>query len=470
MTERQEETTASILERLETLEAEITLLRRENARLQEENAELRRRLGLNSQNSHKPPSSDGYAKKRTKPALPKMDKKPLGGQPGHQGRTLQAVALPDKAEVHLPEECAVCHRKFGSQEAHRLVSKRQVFDLPEPRLEVTEHWVGEITCCGQAQSGKFPSYVGSSVQYGPGVGAWATKLSVDHKLPLAQISQLFEDLYGYDLNSETIESALEMGYRLVEPLEATIVEALRQAETAHFDETGLRVNGKLQWLHTACNVLYTHLFVHEKRGEEALRSESSALKDFCGWTVHDHLAAYYRLTNANHAACSAHILCELQGLVERGSQWAGQMHAFLLELYRTQRRLVEEEAEEARKRYRDILSVAEQEEPLPEPKIGRGRPKCTPGRNLLRRLCEKETAVLAFALHEGVPFTNTQAERDLRPAKVKQKVTGGFRTVQGARVYARLQAVISTCRKQERNVFLALRNLFSHQIVSLVAG
>jgi transposase len=426
-------------------------------------------LGLNSQNSHKPPSSDGYRKKRIQPALPK-DKKPRGGQPGHTGRTLQAVEKPDQVQVHLPERCAVCGRVISVHESHEVVGKRQVFDVPGPRLAVTEHRLGEITCCGQAQRGIYPADVTASVQYGPGVRALVTQLSVDHKMPLEQICRLFEDLFGHALNSETVEAALEQGYELAAGVEAATVEQLKRAKVVHFDETGLRVAGRLRWLHTASNSLYTHLFVHPRRGGEALRSAASVLKDFGGRAIHDCLPAYYQFEQAKHGACLAHILRELQGLVEHGSAWAEAMHAFLLHLYEQARPLRGEAAAAARNRYWQIVSEAELAEPPPEQQAGRGRPRSTAGRNLLRRLKEHEEAVLAFALVEGVPFTNNQAERDLRPAKVKQKVSGCFRTDQGAAVYARLQAVISTCRKQGRNVFAMLRDLFARQPVCLLAG
>lgn len=468
----------SILEkRLTELEGEVQRLQRkvaalqaENEKLRVENAELRRRLGLDSHNSHKPPSSDGYRKKRVQPAMPKGEKRARGGQTGHKGKTLRAVEKADKVQVHLPERCGICGRAIEANEAHRVVSKRQVFDLPEPKLEVTEHQLGEIECCGQAQCGEYPAYVTNSVQYGPGVRALVSKLSVDHKMPLEQISRLFTDLYGYELNSETIETALEQGCELAAPLEAESKAQLQQAKVVHFDETGLRIDGKLQWLHTACNELYTHLFVHEKRGEEALRSADSVLKDFCGHAIHDCLAAYFKFMQAQHGVCNAHVVRELQALMEEQSSWAAEMRTFLLELYAQPRPLSAGAAETARERYRQILSHAEQEEPPPEPKTGKGRPKNTPGRNLLCRLKEHEEAVLAFALVEGVPFTNNQAERDLRPAKVKQKVSGCFRTQSGAKVYARLQAVISTCRKQERNVFAFLRSMFAYQPVALLAG
>jgi transposase len=212
-------------------------------------------------------------------------------------------------------------------------------------------------------------------------------------------------------NSETVETALEQGYELAAAVEAATVERLKRAEVAHFDETGLRVAGRLCWLHTASNSLYTHLFVHPRRGGEALRSAASVLKDFGGRAIHDCLPAYYRFEQAKHGACLAHILRELQGLVE---QWAGVMHAFLWHLYEQARPLRGEAAVAARNRYRQIVSEAELAEPPPEQKAGRGRPRSTAGRNLLRRLKEHEEAVLAFALVEGVPFTNNQAERDLQ--------------------------------------------------------
>jgi len=454
-----------LLERIAALEAEVL-------RLKAENEELRRRLALTSENSHKPPSSDGYRKKPVRPGLPKGGQKSLGGQKGHQGKTLRQVEKPDKVELHLPGFCSICGRSIDVEEAHQVVGQRQVFDLPDPKLEVTEYRLGSVECCGQVQSGAYPVYVKSSVQYGPGVRALVTKLSVDHKMPLAQISTLFEDLYGYNLNSETIEMALERGYALSASLASAVKTALKEARVGHFDETGLRVAGKLHWLHTAGNENYTYLFIHAKRGKKALLSEQSVLKDFKGYAIHDSLAAYFSFSKAQHGLCNAHILRELQALIDTNSKWATEMHALLLELYAAlpHLALTGEAADIVRQRYRQILQHADVEEPPPKKKAGKGRPKNTPGRNLWKRLSQQEAAVLAFAFGEGVPFTNNLAERDLRPAKVKQKVSGGFRTVQGANVYARLQAVISTARKQDRNVFAFLRDLFAYQALSLLIG
>jgi transposase len=296
------------------------------------------------------------------------------------------------------------------------------------------------------------------------VRAWVTTLSVDHKMPLEQISQLFEDLYGYDLNSATVEQALERGYELAEPIESQIKARLLEEDTAHFDETGVRVKGKLHWLHTASTAQHTHLFVHARRGLEALKSEASVLKDFQGTAVHDCWSAYFSFEQGRHVLCGAHLLRELNNLMENGSLWAGEMHEFLLDLYKMPRPIVA--AEEVRKHYYIILAQAEREEPPPQ-RGKRGKPKRSAGRNLLDRLTKHADGVLAFALEPGIPFTNNQAERDLRGAKVKLKVSGCFRTTSGARVYARLQAAISTFRKQGLNVFATLRNLFSRQPVGV---
>lgn len=442
----------------ELLKALVKQLLEKIEQLEAENAELRRRLGLDSTNSHKPPSSDGYHKKTVRPGLPKEKGRRNGGQEGHSGRTLLPVASPDRIEVHRPGQCQCCGRRFTADDPCEVVQRRQVFDLPEPKLEVTEHQLGQITCCGVAQCGDYPAGVNAAVQYGPGVRALLTLLSIDHKMPLEPISQLFEDLYGYDLNSGTILEALERGYAHAAPLEGVTRARLQEAEVVHFDETGLRVAGKLYWLHTASTSDHTHLFVHPKRGQEALTSAASVLNDFTGIAVHDCWSPYFKFPKARHVLCGAHLLRELNGLKEGGSRWAAAMHEFLLDLYKKPRPIMA--VDEVQEPYLTLLKPADQEEPPPQPSP-RGKPQQTLGRNLLDRLRTHQDGVLAFALEAGVPFTNNQAERDLRPSKVKLKVSGGFRTVAGACTYARLQAVISTFRKQGEGVFARLRELFS---------
>ncbi len=237
-------------------------------------------------------------------------------------------------QLLLPERCAVGGRAISADEPHKVGSRRQVFALPWPCLKVIAYRVGQIECCGQVQRGKYPPDVKARVQYGPGMHALVTQLAVDDKMPLQHICRLFRDLYGYELNSETVEAALGEGYALAAPVEAATIERLKQAEVAHCDETGVRVAGKLHWVHVASNSLYPHLFVHPKRGAEALQSDVSVWKDVRGRAIHDDWAAYYQFSEANHGACLAHILRERRGLMAQGSAWAEAMHTFLLDLYR----------------------------------------------------------------------------------------------------------------------------------------
>ena len=432
-----------LLGKIRTLEAEL--------------AELRRRLGMDSTNSHFPPSSDGYGKKTIQPGLTKPKGRGKGGQKGHKGKTLQRVENPDQVEVHLPKQCECCGRVFLRDEA-QIVQSRQVFDLPEPKLEVTEHQIGLINCCGIEQKGEYPPQITAPVQYGAGVRALIAMLSIDSKMPLEPIRQLFTEMYGYHLNSETILEILERGYELAEPLEEQTKIRLQEAEVVHFDETGVRVEGKLHWLHTASNAENTLLFLDEKRGTQALNSEASVLPTFRGVAVHDCWAPYFTFAQANHALCGAHLLRELNGLIEEDSLWAEEMHEFLLDLYHTPLPAAAREA--IHKHYQTILYQAEREEPPPLPGK-RGRPRKSRGRNLLERLRTHQKSVLAFAFEADVPFTNNLAERDLRPTKVKLKICGSFRTVEGGTIYARLQALISTLRKRGLNVFSQLRELFS---------
>ena len=368
-----------------SLKALVKQLLEEIVRLKAENAELRRRLGLDSSNSHKPPSSDGYKRKTVAPGLPKKKGCCNGGQAGHKGKTLLKVSRPDRIEVHVPRQCQCCGRLFSGEDAHEIIQSRQVFELPEPKLEVTEHRIGRINCCSVAQSGDYPAEVNAPTQYGSGVRALVTMLSVEYKMPLERISQLFEDLYGYDLNSGSVLEALERGYAQSTSLEDATKTRLVNEKLVHFDETGIRVAGKLHWLHTATTPNDTYLFVHEKRGQAALNSEASLLKNFTGTAVHDCWASYFTFTNARHVLCGAHLLRELNGLKENDSLWAGEMHEFLLDLYRMRHPIVA--AEEVHKHYRIILEQAEQAEPPPKPQPGkRGKPKQSPGRNLLDRL------------------------------------------------------------------------------------
>ncbi len=445
------------------LKADIEILRTQNTSLKIEVAELRARLESNSQNSNKPPSSDGYKKKTVQPAFPKSKGKKQGGQQGHKGHTMQQVSAPDIIIPCKPEACS-CGHKFAD-EAMVLAEKRQVFDLPEPKLDVTEYRIFKTRCphCSEEQKGIVPEGVNAPVQYGNNVKALAVLLNVHYKLPYKKIQLLFGDLFGYSINESTITSAGQICYEKLQESENRIKSEILSSKVAHADETGIRVEGKLHWLHAAVTHFYTHLFVHKNRGAQAIHSDESLLKEYIGWLVHDCWASYFNLHNLKHAICGAHILRELQGLVDSGNtKWAKVFKSFLLSVYKLpfeervkRRHLIES-------RYNRICGFGEMAEPPPVKTTGRrGRLKRTKGRNLLERLIREKHAVLAFAFNPEVPFTNNLVERDIRPTKVKQKISNCFRTFKGAEIYARIEGFISTTRKNNRGVFKELSNTFN---------
>lgn len=428
------------------------------ATLEAENANLRYRLGLNSNNSHKPPSSEGYTKKA---ALPKNKGKKAGGQKGHPGKTLQMVACPDSVLVHHARSCSCCGKTLTCSDVIGILEKRQVFDMPAPRLEISEHQLGVSYCCGLRHLGSFPCQVQAPVQYGKRILALSSVLNNDYRLPFGKVSLLFSDLFGYAFNPATVIAANERLYGQLAPIETHIKACLLASKVVHFDETGMRVAGKLAWFHTACNDLFTYLFVHQKRGKQALADELSLLKDFTHWAIHDCWASYFGFAQCQHALCNAHLVRELVAVSEQGSKWATQMHDLLLELYQESEKGTKILADKAHwlTQYRLICQIADKQE-VPTEKKARGKPKNSKGRNLLNRLLIHQEAVLAFAFVEKVPFTNNLAEQAIRPVKIKQKVAMCLRTFRGAQVYARIQGFISTIRKQGRNILQSVIDVY----------
>lgn len=447
-----------------TLLSRIDDLVAENSALKTENADLRLRLNQNSGNSHKPPSSDGLTKK---PALPQSKGKKTGGQFGHKGKTLKMVSHPDITIVHYAPDCPCCSKVFSASDVTQIVQKRQVFDIPEPRMEVTEHQIGLISCCGQHHRGLFPSAVSQPVQYGTKIKALSILLNTDYKLPIEKIEQLFGDLYACSFNESTALSANAVCFDALEPIEQTIKVEILNTQVAHFDETGMRVAGQLNWFHVASTTLFTYLFVHAHRGQKALYSTLSLLKDFKNWAVHDCWQSYFDFQDCLHAICNAHILRELESLKQNGSLWAIDMHKLLLELFHLSLKATSIVPNKKLwvQKYQTICQNADKEEPPPI--YGKkGKPKNSKGRNLLNRLVQHQNGILAFAFIDNVPFTNNQAERDIRCLKTKQKVATSFRTVKGAQNYARIQSFVSTLRKHNMNVFANLiKVLNNNQVV-----
>lgn len=375
---------------------------------------------------------------------------------------MHQVSTPDEEIKCLPDQCT-CGHSFCGHEIE-LTGKRQVFDLPQPKLRITEYQIYKAKCpvCGKTNRGAAPEGVKAPVQYGNGVKSFIVILNVHYKIPYKKVRQLFNDLFGYPINESTIISASEKCFTELETTEEVIKSIISSGKVTHADETGLRIEGRLQWLHTASSNLFTYLFVHKKRGKEAIESEKSILPNLRGWLVHDAWSSYFGLNNYQHALCGAHILRELQGLMDLGqSKWAKTFKSFLMNVYEMPFAQRLKHKANIRSRYKLICELGEKIEPPPKKEPGkRGRPKRTKGRNLVERLIKYQDAVLAFAFNDEVPFTNNLAERDIRPTKIKQKVSNSFRSFKGAEYYARIEGFISTARKNNKNIFNEICSTF----------
>lgn len=460
------------------LQDAIVLLQEQVARLEVDNQALRDQLAKNSRNSGKPPASDGYVKPSPKSLRPK-GQRPSGGQPGHKGHTLRMVSQPD-AVVSLPvDSCPHCQTALTDVPTES-VERRQVFDLPPARLEVTEYRADVKCCpgCGQQTKGTFPDGVTQPTQYGSRVRALSAYLNAYQLLPLERITELFRDLFGHEPSESLILSANEAVAQQVSPTVEAIRTQLTGSEVAHFDETGLRVEGKLHWLHTVGTPWLTYYAVHPMRGEEAMR-HIGILPAFGGRAVHDGWASYFRFDHCAHAWCNAHPLRELRFIEEQYRQrWARVLSRLLRRIKREvdasppdRTCLSPERCAAFERRYETCLQSGYAANPPPEPSGKRGRPKQSAARNLLDRLRTHKDAVLAFMRDFRVPFDNNVAERDVRMMKVKQKVSGAFRTRTGATTFCAIRGYISTVRKHGGIVLQALESaLIGQPFIPTLAG
>lgn len=431
---------------------------------------LEDQLAKNSSNSGKPPSSDNPYDKPAPKSQRKRHGRSTGGQPGHEGHTLKAVADPNHEVIHRVTSCQQCQR---SLETEPITGRdhRQVFDLPEIRMEVTQHTAEIKVCpaCGCENKAEFPAGVEQPVQYGSEVKALAVYLNQYQMLPLERVRELFYDLFGQPLAEGTILSANQAVAEQVQGVNEAIKVHLTENEDAvHFDETGVGINGKLHWLHSASTALLTHYAVHAKRGQAAME-KIGILPNLKGIAIHDGWASYFAYLKVTHALCNAHHLRELQFLIDRYSQgWESKMMSLLREMkewvdlsFTQQTQLSAEQIEQFVQRYDALIEEGLIANPLTEddpaqPKK-RGRVKKSKPRNLLERMKEHKSATLAFLHNYKVPFDNNQAERDIRMVKVKQKVSGCFRSVNGADVFCMVRAYISTARKNGQSILAALR-------------
>ena len=457
--------------------AQERIIARLQARIAEQDAEiaeLRRQLAASSRNSSKPPSTEGLGKPAPKSLRGRSGRRP-GGQPGHEGRTLRQVERPDEVVVHEPGACAGCGADLPTARRPAAVTRRQVFDIPKITVRVVEHRLISRRCrCGSLTTATGPAGVSAPVQYGPHAAAIAVSLCLGQHLPVERTAGLLAELFGTPMSAGTVAAWTSRAAAGPAPFTAAARAALTGAELVHLDETGLRVAGRTHWLHVATSARFTGLFCHRKRGTEAIDA-AGVLPGFTGIAVHDAFALYARYPAATHALCNAHLLRELIAVVDHhaahpspssgdvpaGWCWAAQVIDALLALKAVTDTGAPPDLEVLAAHRRLIVSAAlvgASAEGSPPGAVGRRH------RALARRIRRRIDDYLRFATDPRVPFDNNPAERDIRMATIKQKVSGGMRTLAGAQNFAAMRSYLSTAAKHGRRPFDVLAELTSGNV------
>jgi transposase len=442
------------------LEATVQEQKAQIQTLNDRVADLEARLAKNSSNSSKPPSSDGLSRKPKSQRI--QSGKKQGGQIGHVGKGLLQVENPDNIVNHTPLNCHNCGFNLIGVPG-TCIERRQAFEIPKPKIEVTEHRIEEKLCpdCGHCTKGEFPDNIRGPVQYGERVQALVAYLSNQHFIPSDRICEICKDIFNISISPGTCVNINERLFTQLDIFESSLKAYLLAANVLHFDETGARCKKKLHWIHVTSSQMATLYIIHSKRGKEAM-DEANILPQFKGIAIHDHWFPYFAYPQVLHGLCNSHHLRELTFIhEEKKEKWAKQMKDLLIfakqevEKYLEQGCLPNEVLQQIERTYQQIIDDGfvyhSQLPPLPQSK--RGRVKQREGKNLLDRLKEKQDCVLKFLYDFSVPFTNNQGEQDIRMVKLKQKISGCFRAFTGGQIFCRIRSYISTAKKQNWNIW-----------------
>jgi transposase len=465
-----------VVEGAKVLHSQIEELTSEVGKLRARVRELEAQAPKNSKNSSKPPSSDGLKKPNKTTSLRVASGKNPGGQASHPGNTLKRTDKPDVVVRHeLPQCCDACQSPLASSDA-QVQRRGQVFDIPAASFIVVEHQTLSLLCqCGKLHVSEFSADVCEVAQYGPNIRALAVHLTQGQLLPYARTSELITDLYQLEVSPATLLQWVHEGAQLWAPAVQSIGQKIQCASVAHADESGLRVDSRLQWLHVAATPSHTRYGVHPKRGMQAIE-DHAILPNYMGTLVHDCWAPYWSL-NCDHALCGAHLLRELIYQKETTTQaWQKKMSGTLLEAEQACKvarqahaELTGAQIETFVTQYCSLVQIGQARHmPVPKTDGKRGRAKQSSTYNLLQRLFEREREVLRFMHDLTAPFANNLAEHAVRMPKVKQRISGCFRTLIGDENFCVVRSYLDTARKQGFGMLHALQAVFSGQALALV--
>lgn len=465
---------------VEELREEIKAIKRENIELKERIRILEGQISKNSQNSSKPPSSDGFKRKIYNNR--ERSSAPVGGQKGHKGENLNLVSNPDKVIVHKLKVCRSCGNSLEGKVIKRY-ERHQVYEIPTPVIEIIEHQ-GEVKICdscGMENKAEFPEEAKNIVQYGINFKSQSTYLKEYQYIPYERLGEYYKEVYGHNMSEGSFKNFSEECSNNLLEYEEKVKEGIISSEVVNFDETGMKIEGKCSWVHSASTRDLTYYVVDKKRGKEGM-DKGGILPSFTGKGVHDYWKSYYKYDFV-HALCNAHHLRELKYIYEHEEElWGKSMIDLLMDI-----KEVVDVAKEVREclepeqimnfeaKYDKIIEEGlriysdREVNNLENKEQKRGRKKQSKSKNLLDRFKSHKKEILAFMYDFKVPFDNNLAERDLRMVKLKQKISGTFRSKQGADAFLRIRGYISTAKKQGLNILQAIKDVFSgHPFIPVV--
>lgn len=456
-------------------ESEYLELKAEIAQLKQGLAEALRRLNQNSSNSNFPSSRDLFQKNKIV-SMRKKSGKASGGQPGHKGTNLAQTDAPDIVETYTPDVCAGCDADLDDVPVDATVTRQEI--NVRAYKKTTEHRAQSKTCpcCGLKNVGKFPGKIKGLVQYGETIQADIVYAILHQMVSFKRFRQEMKSRYGLSISDGTIVNTIEKLFNSLAGFEEELIAYFIKALRAHFDETGINVNGKNHWVHGMFDRFASLFKVHANRSEEALK-EINIFGQFKGLAIHDCYSMYFSHEGCAHAICYAHILRELKALFESGEEWANAFITFLIETHEKRETFCANMIEKKIKEFKAFIQKGlEYHAALPplipkkqiSSKKKRGKVPQRKGKNLLDRLIKYEDASLLFIRDATVPFTNNQAEQGLRMIKVKLKIAA-FRSTDGAKMFARIRSYTETAKKLGLDVFQILIDALNGRPFSITA-